>query len=195
MGLKNINELPWYAQVLVFVAILVAMDVILYYYFFQPIQAEIERVSKEVDKLAQDVEKGQAAERRLAEFEREIRRDNEKLSILKAILPEEKETPEIVRKLQEMAATSDLKIKKFTPQPVVMHGFYSDWPINIEMDGSYDNLGYFFERISKFTRIINVENLNIKGVDAGSDETRRTLTANCTATTFVFAEDQRKGAN
>ena len=190
---KQFNDLPWYVQALIIVAVLGGIDCLLFYQFFQPVQEDIKRTNQEITKLTAEVEKGQAAERRLAEFDKEIKRNTEKLALLRSILPEEKETPEIVRKIQELAATSDLRIKKFTPQPAVGHGFYSDWPINIELDGSYDNLGKFFDRVSKFTRIINVENLNIKGIPE-SDSADRTLSATCTTTTFVFQEE-RKGTN
>jgi Tfp pilus assembly protein PilO len=46
----------------------------------------------------------------------------------------------------------------------------------------------FFDRISKFSRIINVSNIAIKaktGGDAGS-----TISAECTATTFVLLEQK-----
>jgi len=187
------NELPWYVQALAIIAALGAVDFLLFSQFFQPIQEEVKRIRTDITKLDAEVAKGQAAERRLADFNEEIQRNTEKLRILRAILPEEKETPEIVRKIQELAATSDLKIKKLTPQPSVGHGFYADWPINLELDGSYENLGRFFDRISKFTRIINIENLNIRGVPE-SDDRQKTLTATCTTTTFVFQEE-RKGAN
>jgi Tfp pilus assembly protein PilO len=50
-------------------------------------------------------------------------------------------------------------------------------------------LGLFFEKISQFTRIINADNISIKAVD-GSTDPARTVTATCTATTFVFKEDE-----
>lgn len=190
---RQFNDLPWFVQALIIVAVLGAVDFLLFYQFFQPIQEDIKRVNADIAKLTVEVEKGQAAERRLAEFDNEIKRDTEKLRLLRSILPEEKETPEIVRKIQELAATSDLRIKKITPQSAVGHGFYSDWPINMELDGSYDNLNRFFDRISKFTRIINVDNLNIKGTPE-TESSDKTLSATCTTTTFVFQEE-RKGAN
>jgi len=39
------------------------------------------------------------------------------------------------------------------------------------------------------TRIINIDNLVIKGID-GSTDRSKTLQSVCTATTFVFREDQ-----
>lgn len=188
---KKLNELPWYFQAAIIAAVLGCIDFFLFHQIFVPIQDEIKKVNQDIVKLTAEVEKGQAAERRLAEFDREIKQNTEKLKILRSILPEEKETPEIVRRIQELAATSDLRIKKLAPQPSVGHGFYADWPINLELDGSYENLGRFFDRVSKFTRIINVENLNIKALSE-SDDPQRTLSATCTTTTFVF-QDERKG--
>ncbi len=182
------NNWPWYVQVGIFVAILLVLDVLLYNAFLQSTKKEIQDLDKSISDLKIQVQKEQAVEARKAEFEKEIQMGKEKLRLLKAILPEEKETPEIVRKIQELASSSSLKIKKFSPQPIVSHGFYSDWPINIELDGSYNNLGRFFERIGKFTRIINVENLGIKALE--SEDADRTLNASCTATTFVFQELQ-----
>lgn len=186
--MTGINKWPWYAQAALFVAFLIIVDVFLHNAFFQSVRKEIQDLDARIRDLKIEVEKEQAVEARKAQFTKEIQRDREKLKLLKAILPEEKETPEVVRKIQELASTSNLKIRKFIPQPVVGHGFYSDWPINIELDGSYNNLGRFFERIGKFTRIINVENLNVKGLE--SEDPERTLSASCTATTFVFQELQ-----
>src|SRR5688572_33377873 len=86
-----------------------------------------------------------------------------------------------------MAAASNLKILRFTPQPVMPRTFYSDWPILIEVRGNYHALGQFFEKIGQYTRIINVDHIAIKGVE-GEESVPWTLTALCTASTFVFQE-------
>jgi type IV pilus assembly protein PilO len=110
---------------------------------------------------------------------------------LQSILPSEKETPTILRSIQRMAEASNLKIRKFTPQPVIPSAFYSDWPIAIELSGGYHGLGSFFEKVSQATRIIDVGTITINGID--KPEAGQTLNASCTATTFVFREDQPPG--
>jgi len=94
----------------------------------------------------------------------------------------------VLRSIQQMAAASNLKIIKFNPQPVAPREFYSDWPINMEVEGSFNALGLFFEKIGKFDRIINVDNISIKGID-GSTDSNNTVLSDCTATTFVFREE------
>jgi Tfp pilus assembly protein PilP len=96
--------------------------------------------------------------------------------------------PEVLRSVQQMAVSSKLKINRLKPEPVIRRPFCSDWPIHIEATGNCDGLGLFFERISRATRIINVEAISIKASDNPTD-TVRTLTAGFTVTVFVFSEE------
>ena len=66
-----------------------------------------------------------------------------------------------MRKVQSLAAQSNLTIRTFTPGATVNKEFYQEWPINMAVDGSYHNLGYFFDRVSRLSRLVNVGNLKI----------------------------------
>ena len=46
----------------------------------------------------------------------------------------------------------------------------------------------FFEKIGRFTRIVNIDNIGVKGIE-GSTDPSRTLNSTCTATTFVFGDE------
>lgn len=179
------EKLPWYYQSLIVLGVLLVLDYAVYFNFLSGQKEQIAQLEAKIQDLSLRVEKQRAVEQRLAAFEAEIAKDQRKLELLRAILPEAKETPEIVRKVQEMAADSNLIIRKFAPQPVMAKGFYSDWPIAMELDGNYFSLSEFFERIARFTRIINVDNINITGVSQ-PNEPGVTLSATCTATTFVY---------
>jgi Tfp pilus assembly protein PilO len=53
-------------------------------------------------------------------------------------------------------------------------------------------LAMFFDRVSKFSRIINVSNINIRAKD--KPEPHSTITAECVATTFVLLETAKPAA-
>ena len=72
---------------------------------------------------------------KLQEFQREVALLEAKLETLKRILPPEKETPDLMRKVQSLAAQSNLMITKFTPGATVNKEFYQEWPINVDVDG------------------------------------------------------------
>jgi len=182
------DNLPRSTQILVFAVFLVCLTFAFYWYFLKGLIKESGRLRKDVARLEQTVAQGTAIESRLSRFKRELAELEQRLAVLQRILPAQKETPTVLRSVQEMAASSNLKINKFTPQPVVPRAFYSDWPIQIEVEGNYNGLGMFFEKVSQATRIIDVGSISINGVEDPPDPSK-TLSASCTATTYVYRED------
>ncbi len=169
--------------------VVVALSVGAYYHFLlRGHLEERDRLRSEVQDLERSVAQTSAVAAQLERFRKELDVLGQRLLELRSILPSEKETPQVLRSTQDMAALSSLRISRFQPLPVVPHPFYSDWPILIEVHGSYNALGAFFEKISRATRIINVENVVVRGIDRSTDP-KNTLTAACTVTTFVYRED------
>jgi len=191
MDLKNFrfDSLPRSTQIAVFSVLMAAVSFAFYWYFVRDLTQEHKKLQTEVARLEKTVAKGAAVESRLKRFKDELVQLEQRLVVLQSILPAQKETPTVLRSVQQMAASSNLKINKFTPQAVVPRAFYSDWPILIEVEGNYDGLGLFFEKVGQATRIIDVDTISIKALENSVDRSK-TLNASCTATTFVFREDQ-----
>lgn len=185
----SLSRLSPRAQTAVFVMVSGLVAGSFYWFSLQPLQAEVALQQEELERLEAEIEEGRLIEARLPEFEAELRHQKSRLDHLKDILPDQKETAEIVRQIQELALNSNLRLKSFTPQRTVANGFYEDWPILISLEGTYNNLGKFFERVGAFTRLINIDDLTIKGLEDPAQD--RTLGATCTATTFVFREEER----
>ncbi|HEY2932659.1 MAG TPA: type 4a pilus biogenesis protein PilO [Acidobacteriota bacterium] len=192
MALKDsrLANLPFRTQVILLSVLLAAIAYVFYVYFIAPKRLVARDLDERTKALTAEVQRGLIVEARLPQFKAEIARQRDYLNNLRNILPEEKETADIVRRVEQLAVSSNLRIKSFTPQQTVQRDFYEDWPILISVEGSYDNLGTFFEKVGKFTRIINVDNLSIKGVE--SNTSQKTLSATCTATTFVFLETKNQ---
>lgn len=191
MDLKSLRfeNLPFTTQLVIFGVLAVGLSAVVYMLYLQEPMAQKTQLETEVAELQARVAQGTAIHSRLKRFKEELAQIEARLRVLRAILPSSKETPVVLQSVQEMAAASNLKILKFHPQPIVPRAFYSDWPILLEVQGSYDSLRQFFSKISQSTRIINVDNISIKGID-GSTDPGLTLSATCTATTFVFREEQ-----
>jgi type IV pilus assembly protein PilO len=186
--IPRLESLPARVQLCVLGGIVLALLAASYAFYFRDAMETKSALQAEVTQLETSTAQAKAIEMQLARFDQELKKLDERLLVLRAILPDQKETPEVLRSVQQMAASSNLRIIKFQPQAVIAKTFYDDWPIQIEVQGHYDALGLFFEKVSQATRILNVENIAIKGLD-GSTDAQKTLQAVCTATTFVFRED------
>ena len=56
----------------------------------------------------------------------------------------------------------------------------------MSVEGNYHNLGIFFDRVGRLSRLVNIGNIKI---NSRNDQTvSNTITANCVATTFVYVE-------
>ena len=121
------------------------------FYFFWLSDAWKEEATKKAKReaLQKEIRALEVTANKLQEFQREVQLLEAKLDTLKRILPPEKETPDLMRRVQALAAQSFLNVKTFTPTAVVQKEFYQEVPIKMELTGSYHNLGLFFDRVSR----------------------------------------------
>jgi type IV pilus assembly protein PilO len=167
--------------------VLAALTVGGFWYFWYSDKAK-EAAQKETDlaKLEADVQALQVTANKLPEFRREVQVLEASLETLKQYLPPERETPDLMRKVQALAQQSNLSIKKFNPATPVNKDFYQEVPISVSLEGSYHNLGLFLDRISRLRRIVNVGNLQLRA--ATRQTVLTTITINGTATTYIYKE-------
>lgn len=182
----SLNKLPWKAQVGIFLAISAAALGGFYWYYVQGVQLDLETRQRQLDTLKVDINKGLTTARQLPEFRQQVAELEARLDSLRAVLPEEKDVGELLRRLQTLATQSSLQIKSFKPAPIVTRQMHAEWPITLELDGTYHNLGLFFDRVGKFSRIINISGVAIKAKQ--KPEPGSTITAQCIATTFVLID-------
>jgi type IV pilus assembly protein PilO len=91
-----------------------------------------------------------------------------------------------MKKVQALASQSNLSVKNFTPGATVNKEFYQEWPINVGLEGNFHNLGLFFDRVSRLSRLVNAGNLKVKV--RTKQTSSQTITATCVATTFVYVD-------
>jgi len=93
-------------------------------------------------------------------------------------------------KLKQLTERGQFRLTRFTPGNFEDRGFYQAWPIQVGLDGTYHELGLLFDRLSRFSRIINVTELLIQPMRSRTGESARfTIHADFTQQTFIFKED------
>ena len=188
MALKlDFGKLPWHAQLGAFAVLALAGVGAFWYFYAAPAQQKLVSKRAEVTKLQAQIKDGLATAKRLPEFRREVTGLEAQLDRLRAVLPEEQDVADLLRRVQAMATQSNLKISGFTPAAVTRKEMHAEWPIGLKLEGTYHDIGTFLERVSKFPRIINVGALHIAATEGQT--ALSTVTADCTAMTFVLVKD------
>ena len=126
-----------------------------------PRNKKIEAKTKQLDALQVQISEGRAAKQKLPQFREEVRRLELELEKLLRILPARRNTPELLRRIRQLTEQGNFDLLRFTPGNFTDRDFYSEWPIAIKLNGSYHNLALFFDRVGRFSRIVNIENLKI----------------------------------
>jgi type IV pilus assembly protein PilO len=183
----SLAKIPWYAQVGAFVALAAGGCAAFYYYYELPVQAEFDVRRSQLTMLRADITKGVTTAKQLPAFEAEVNDLESRLENLRAVLPDEKDAADLLRRLQTVATQSNLTIKSFKPAPVVTKQLHAEWPIQLELEGSYHNLATFFDRVGKFTRIVNITGVDVKGNNRAGPG-GASIQASCVATTFVLLD-------
>lgn len=182
----TLTKLPWYAQIGAFVVLAGAGVGGFYTYYDLPARADVEGRERQLQSLRTDLGKGLATAKKVNEFRAQVEDLENRLSALRSVLPEEKDAADLLGRMQTVAVQSQLTIKGFKPAAPVTKQLHAEWPITLELEGTYHNLAMFVDRVGKFTRIVNIAGLDVKGRD--KPDPNGTITATCVATTFVLLD-------
>jgi len=183
----NVEEKPWYYALAVGLSVGIVMAGAVHWFWFKPMNEQIAAKRVELEGLNQEIQKGRAAERKLSQFREEVKRLELELSKLLQILPSKRNTEELIKRIETLTRQGDFVLKKFTPGEFAQKEFYAEWPIDIQVEGTYHNLALFFDRMSRFSRIVNVEDLKINGLD---NVPGKSIAASFVAKTFIYTGDE-----
>jgi type IV pilus assembly protein PilO len=187
----SLSKLPWQGQIGAFAVVSLLAVGGFWNFYVADVQAEIDARQARLVGLRADVAKGVATARRLPQFQADVGQLEARLDNLRAVLPEEKDVADILHRLQGLATQSNLTIQRFTPQDPKQEAMYASLPFKLKAEGTFHDLAFFFDRISKFPRIINVGEISIKAKQAAGSPA--SIEAECTAVTFVLQDGPAAG--
>jgi type IV pilus assembly protein PilO len=163
---------------------------LLWYQVLTPIEMENQAKNATLSELKMTIAKSEAQQKVLAQLKKDSLALQAKLDMLKLVLPLEKETDQVLRSVQQAASSSSLRIMRVGFRPIVDHEVYTEWTIDMQVIGSYHNIGQFLDKIRNLPRIVNVAGMRIQGrAPQGDDAFSSSVNATYVATTFVYREE------
>ncbi len=189
---SDFQRLPLYYQALIVVGISGVILGGFWYQFLRPMEANLVAQNAQLTQLNQDVAAAVQRQQQLAEIRAESEELGEQLEALKTILPLERETDQILRQVQQAATDSSLRILRVSPRATVDNEFYSEWPIDMQVEATYHNMGLYLDRIRELERIVNISGLQMT---AAGDGVTSSVSVTYTATTFVYREEEPPPGN
>ncbi len=189
----SLSKLSPRAQLLVFLLLALAGAATYYYFYELPQQEVISAKTSELAAIRARIDKATATAQQLGDFRTQVGELEAQLESLKPILPQEKDVADLLRRIQTLATQSNLTIRGFKPEAITTREHHAEWPIGLELEGTYHNLGLFLDRVRRFPRIINIGNIAITA--KAQPTPNATIDVTCTATTFVLLKTPPDAAN
>lgn len=187
---KDLMKLKWYYQVLIVGGVCGALLAGVWYQFLTPMQADIQTKMMQLDELQKTITKSLAQQKQLAQIKKDALDLQAKLETLKAVLPLDRETDQIFRSVQQLATLSGLRVMRVAPKATIDHEVYTEYPIDLEIIGTYHNVGNFLDRTRQLSRIVNISGLKLQSrASEGDAAFTSSVGATYTATTFVYKDE------
>lgn len=105
-------------------------------------------------------------------------------------LPGRSELPSILQDISQTAQVNGLKQDLFRPEPEVAKDFYAEEPIELQLEGNYQQFGKFVSDVAALPRIVTLHNISI--TPAGGDSSGNSLMMTLTAKTYRYLEDSEE---
>lgn len=160
-----------------------------YVFFVAPQRQAITQTSAHIASLQLEVRENNRIARSRGELVRKNAELQKKLEELKGQLPTDKEVESLLRAMANFAQQLGLDVRLWKRGKNVYDesGLYQRIPVDVELVGGYHHVGYFFDRISKLERIVNIDDISMeapkKGGSRGTAAGGEVVT-HCRATTF-----------
>lgn len=175
---------PWWHGLVAGVAVAAVFFGLVYWLKLSPMRKDLERLQGDLAAKQQKILEGRAAQQQLPRFREEVQQLELELDKLLRILPTRRKTADLLRRIRSLAEEGNLTLKRFTPSPLSEKDFYSEFPIEVEVDGTYHNLALFFDSIGRYSRIVNIEKLRISAFQQA--KTPHTIRSSFIAKSFVY---------
>ncbi|MHB8525067.1 MAG: type IV pilus inner membrane component PilO [Candidatus Acidiferrales bacterium] len=189
----SFREMSWPVQALAFLFLAVILVLAGLYIPMSPVATErvaVDNANAQLKPLEAEVQTLRVYQQRRVELQGEMQALQKQLATLQTIVPENKEVDQFIVMLQGAASGSGVMIRKIETQPVVAKQYHEEMPFKITADGPYYSVLDFFARLGRLSRIINVGDLKLSQVKAGSGSSQfrmapgSTVTGQFTITTF-----------
>lgn len=144
-------------------------------------QKEIELLKRHSDRLPTLISENERLQKRLAE--------------LQVQLPEEKEVSDLLKQVSLLGVKAGLHVIIWKPKSRLIHPTKEVYeiPVEVEMRGGFHDFGQFFSSLTKLSRVVNLNEINIKSVaDKKAQKGPQGLNVAFVANTYSIIPEQEK---
>jgi type IV pilus assembly protein PilO len=190
--IQNILDRPRGQKIGIWVGSLVFVALIFWQYFYGPGTKELGKLETKIEDLNSQIGHEQRLARNLVKFRKEVKELEVKLKLALQELPDEKEIPDLLNNISNLARDAGLEVALFKPNPEVFREFYAEVPVTVSVEGTFHQVATFFDEVGRLPRIVNVNQIYVRDPKQPEGEEQMRIKSDCTATTFRYLDESQR---
>ena len=162
-------------------------------YWFFVVNPRLLRASGQrflVDELLEERNRKVSETARLNERKRQVDDLDTQLRLAVTRLPDQKEIPDLLSSISNLARDSGLDILAFRQKPETYQDFYAEVPVDMVVRGTFPQVTAFVDDVGRLDRIVNASDITIKEPKVADEAI--VLQASLQITTFRFLSDEER---
>lgn len=163
ISLESLRSIPTGQKVALLGLLMAAILVGFYFYVVDPKTAELELVQGQVAQLDTEIQNLTIKVKHLDELMAATKQLEIELAAKKERLPPEEEAVMLLKQVSDLGLRLGLDVRLWKPgaQAEDPSKLFIRMPVNVEVAGGYHTAAIFFDRISKLSRIVTVQDVRI----------------------------------
>jgi len=163
--MRFLEKVPLRYRIIVEVLLIVILVALFYYFMYQPRVEKITQLKQQYDSLSLKVSRLKPIALSYDQFKKEVELLNKQFNMVLEVLPNERSYNELYDQIVGLAEKNGVMVLLFQPTGQNrIDNFHSSVNFNMNVEAGYVELISFLYRINYLDKIINLRNLQIKGI-------------------------------
>lgn len=191
--LDQFDKVPLSQKLLLQVLLMLGLFVVYFFAFQSKLEEDIEAQRNRVRDLSDQRAELHAGTEDIERIRGDIRDLCERQESFLEKLPPREEVPSLLQSINQQAELTGLKIERFVRNANVPGTNYTTIPVEMELQGSYDQISDFFYFIGRQQRIVNVGDISLRLPARGGGWTLTEGRASADELSWFLATDEEIG--
>jgi len=170
LTLENVGQWPLlikYAMAALMMVLIIGMS---YWFFTSGNLTQYDNQVAEEVTLRATFEQKQRQAASLQLYENQLQIMKERFGAMLKQLPVQSEMVGLLDDISKTGVASGLTFVLFAPMPEVTHDFYIEVPINVRVNGTYEQFAIFISRVAEMKRIVTLHDFEVAVVKSQNEK-------------------------
>ena len=179
---EQFNALPKGVRLAIGIVPIVGVVAAVYFLVMAPVLGRIHTLEADLKKVQDEVQQNRMLVAQLEVVKKQAVQLEQQLAVLAEKLPTEREMPPLYRTLSDSAHQAGLAVMLFQPREAKVRDYYAEIPITLTAEGGYHDVATFFDRLAGLSRVVNVDQWKLSGLN----RTKQPMRADITLATYTY---------